>query len=576
MALKRSKKKKKGLKSLRSSGGSSSVETSPLRPVHVTKIPPCSNGCPQHNDIRQVLTTIGLAEKREVDQDKAFEEAFEILTRTNPLPAVLGRVCPHPCEDACNRKDKDGAVGFNSVERFLGDLAIEKGFEFKKLDDAGDYSEKIAIVGAGPAGVACAYHLARRGYKVTIYEAFSKAGGMLRYGIPAYRLPRDLLDAEIDRVLKLGVELKCNTSVGNDIPLDDLRKDYDAIFVGIGAHQGRKLGVDNEDAENVMTGAQFLHLVNSGEKVEVGKKVVVIGGGDTAIDAARMARRQGAEASILYRRTRVEMPAIDEEIEGAEEEGVSIDLLTAPVGIKADGGRATAMVFQKCELGEPDSSGRRRPVPIEGSEFEVEADFFVAAISQAPIFDGLEAVGNPKDWVKADKYMQAESAENVYTGGDVTNLGLVVDAMGHGQLAAETIHENFRSLSHDKGNNPPPIIGVDNVKMGFYEEAKVNERENLPVAERFSDPDVEITKGLDSVQALAEAKRCMSCGYCFECGECWSYCQDQAVIKPLTAGEKYKFKMEFCNGCKKCAEQCPCGYIEMHMPGEEPAYDKLS
>ncbi len=575
MALKRSKKKKKGLKSLRSAGGGSSVETSPLRPVHIEKIPPCTDGCPQSNDIRQVLTTIGLAEKREVPQEKAFEQAFEILTRTNPLPAVLGRVCPHPCESACNRKEKEGAVGFNAMERFLGDYAIEKGFELTKSDDAGEYTEKIAIVGAGPAGLACAYHLARRGYKVTIFEAFAKPGGMLRYGIPAYRLPRDILDTEIDRILKLGVELKCNASVGNDIPLDDLRKEHDAVFVGIGAHQGRKLGVDNEDAENVMTGARFLHMANSGEKVEVGKKVVVIGGGDTAIDAARMARRLDAEAAILYRRTRVEMPAIDEEIEGAEEEGVSIDLLTAPVGIKKEGNRATAMIFQKCELGEPDSSGRRRPVPIEGSEFEVEADFFIAAISQAPVFDGLEDVGNPKDWVKADKYMQTET-ENVYTGGDVTNLGLVVDAVAHGRIAADTIHENFRGLSHDKLTNPPPIVKEDKVKLEFYEESKVREQEHMPVAERFSDPDAEIAKGLDPVQAVDEAKRCMSCGFCFECGECWSYCQDQAVIKPFVAGDKYTFKLEFCNGCKKCAEQCPCGYIEMHMPGEAPEYDKLS
>ena len=575
MALKRSKKSKKGLKSLRSSGGGSSVETSPLRPVHIEKLPPCTDGCPQHNDIRQVLTTIGLAEKREISQDKAFEQAFEVLTRTNPLPAVLGRVCPHPCEEACNRKEKEGSVGFNAMERFLGDYAIEKGFQFSKRDDAEDYSEKIAVVGAGPAGLACAYHLARRGYKVTVFEAFSKAGGMLRYGIPAYRLPRDILDTEIERIVKLGVELKCNVSVGTEIPLDDLRKDYDAIFVGIGAHQGRKLGVDNEEAANVMSGARFLHMANSGEKVEVGKKVVVIGGGDTAIDAARMARRLGAEAAILYRRTRVEMPAIDEEIEGAEEEGVTIDLLTAPVGIVKDGDRATKMVFQKCELGEPDSSGRRRPVPIEGSEFEVEADFFIAAISQAPIFDGLDAVGNSKDWVKADKYMQTET-DNVYGGGDVLNLGLVVDAVAHGRIAADTIHENFRSLPHDKFTNPPPIVEVDKVKLGFYEESKVCELENLPVAERFSDPDAEIAKGLTPVQAVDEAKRCMSCGFCFECGECWSYCQDQAVIKPLIAGEKYKFKLEFCNGCKKCAEQCPCGYIEMHMPGAEPAYDKLS
>ncbi|MHC4945536.1 MAG: NAD(P)-binding protein [Planctomycetota bacterium] len=572
MALKRKKKKDIKLETLRSSG-SSSVETSPLRPVHIEKLAPCMSGCPQHQNIRKMLVTIALAEKQERNQEDAFKEAWEILAEDNPLPSVCGRVCPHPCETECNRKEKDHPVAINAMEQFVGDYGLEKGFTLEQFKTGESHDEKIAVVGAGPAGITAAYHLARRGYKVTMFEAFPKTGGMLRYGIPPYRLPHDVLDAEVQRVLDLGVELKLNTAVGTDIPYDDVVNNFDAVFVGIGAHKGRALRLEGEDAENVLSGAEFLHRANLGEKVEIGKKVVVIGGGDTAIDAARVARRLGAEASILYRRTRTEMPAIEEEIVGAEEEGVAIDLLVAPVGIVRNNGRAEKMVFQRCELGEPDDSGRRRPVPIEGSEFEVEADTFIAAISQEPVFEGLQAVGNSKDWIKADEWMQTEDGK-ICAGGDVLNLGLVTIAIFQGKYAAKSIHDNLRSKEHWKAKKPKPVILADKIRIPFYEDAKRMERNHLEVEKRFADdPWVEIAKGLDAEEAINESRRCMSCGLCFECGECWSFCQDQAVIKPLKPGERYKFKMELCNGCKKCAEQCPCGYIEMHMPGEAPVYD---
>lgn len=573
MALKRTKKKKIDMTSVRSSSGSSSVETSPLRPVHIEKLAPCMSGCPQHQNIRAMLVTIALAEKHERTQEDAFKEAWEILAADNPLPSTCGRVCPHPCETECNRKEKDGPVAINAMEQFVGDWGLEKGYTLDQFKTGETHDEKIAVIGAGPAGLTCAYHMARRGYEVTIFEAFPKAGGMLRYGIPPYRLPHDVLDAEIQRIVDMGVELKCNTAVGKDISYDDVRKDYNAIFVGIGAHQGRPLRLDGEDAENILTGAAFLHRANLGEKVEIGKKVVVIGGGDTAIDAARVSRRLGAEATILYRRTRTEMPAIDEEIAGAEEEGVAIDLLVAPVGIVRDGDRASKMVFQRMELGEPDDSGRRRPVPIEGSEFEVEADTFISAISQSPEFEGLDAVGNPKDWVKADEWMQTDD-NAVCAGGDVTNLGLVTIAIFQGRYAAKSIHENLSGNEHWKAKNPQPVVTHEKVKLDFYDAKDRGERSHLAPEKRFeNDPWIEIAQGLNAEQAVEESKRCMSCGLCFECGECWSFCQDQAVIKPLLAGEKYKFKLDLCNGCKKCAEQCPCGYIEMHMPGEAPVYD---
>jgi NADPH-dependent glutamate synthase beta subunit-like oxidoreductase/Pyruvate/2-oxoacid:ferredoxin oxidoreductase delta subunit len=556
------KKKKKGLKSLRSSGGGSGVETSPLRPQGIEKRPPCGDGCPNHNPIRKMLVTIQKAEDRKKTYDEAFEEAFYTFLEKTPFPSVCGRVCPHPCETDCNRKEKEGSVRINKVERFIGDFGLEKKLAPKLLTDE-KRPEKIAVIGSGPGGVSCAYHLIRRGYNVTIFEAFPKAGGMLRYGIPDYRLPVDILDAEIQRVLDMGVELKLNTAVGNDISLDDLRKDFDAIFIAIGAHKGYLLRVEGEDAPNVYTGVDFLHRVNEGEKIDVGESVVVIGGGDTAIDAARVALRLGAKATILYRRTKTEMPAIDEEIEGALEEGVEIHFLAAPTEIYQDNGKATGMKCQKMELGEPDSSGRRRPVPIEGETFDLNFSTLIPAISQEPDFNGFDSLIEGRDWIKVDDKFKTKFDE-MYSGGDNVNLGLVIDAIFNGRRAAEAIHEKFSQAPMPPVVSDKSLIKFDKMMLSYYEGSNPVEIKELPVAERLQKMDAEIVATLTQDDAIHEAKRCMSCGMCFECGSCWSYCQDNAVIKPLVKGEPYRFKLEFCNGCKKCAENCPCGYIEMH------------
>ncbi len=348
------------------SGAGSGGEISNLRPRYIEKTPPCIGNCPSGTDIRGVLTTIAQAEAYGRTTEQAYEIAWRMILENNPFPATCGRVCPHPCEAGCNRNDKDGPVAINAIERFLGDFALAKGLKPASLTEE-KFSEKVAVVGAGPAGLSCAYHLARRGYSVTVFEAFSKAGGMLRYGIPEYRLPRQVLDAEIHRIADMGVEIKCNTVIGKDIALDQLKNDYQAVFVGIGAHKGLKLRVPGEDAPNVYTGTEFLNRANSGDKVEVGGKVLVVGGGDTAIDAARISKRLGADVTIVYRRTRNEMPAIAPEIEGALEEGVKIEFLAAPVEIVLENGRATGMKCIRMELGEPDASGRRRPVPKAGS-----------------------------------------------------------------------------------------------------------------------------------------------------------------------------------------------------------------
>lgn len=554
-------KKKKKKRTIRTfSAGGSGVETSPFRPKFVPKTPPCADRCPNHNQIRKALMTVSKAQDYDKSPEQAFAEAARIFLETTPFPAVCGRVCPHPCETECNRTQLEGAVGINSFERFLGDFALEQKLVPEKLTDQ-TRPEKIAIIGAGPAGLSCAYQLVRRGYPVTVFEAFPKAGGMLRYGIPDYRLPQHILDAEIQRIADLGVKIKLNTMVGRDISLDDIRSEYKAVFVGLGAHKGLKLRVDGEEADNVYTGTDFLHRVNVGETVSVGNKVVVVGGGDTAIDAARVSRRLGAEVTILYRRTRQEMPAYDEEIDGAIEEGINIEFLAAPLSITSNSGRATGMKCQRMELGEPDASGRRRPVPIEGDTFDLDFTTLIPAISQEPDFTGFEALIEGRDWIKVDD-MQKTRVDGVFSGGDNVNLDIAVTAIAHGRKAAATIDAAITGGVIETDDKP--VIKYDKMFMAYYEKKDRTEIHSLPMDQRLGRLDAEIVSTWSAEEATAEAKRCLSCGECFDCGNCWSYCQDNAVIKPLVKGEPYKFKMEFCNGCKKCAENCPCGYIEMH------------
>ena len=554
-------KKTKPLGGLRTySPGGSAVETSTLRPVYVPKTAPCSNGCPNETNIREFLTTISQSEDCGRSNKESFEKAWEILTEKNPFPSSCGRVCPHPCEVQCNRNYKDGAVSINNLERFVGDFALENNLKLKKISEE-SFQQKVAVIGSGPAGLSCAYQLRRRGYQVTVFEAFPKAGGMLRYGIPDYRLPQDILDKEIKRIEDLGVEIKCGQIIGKDIPYEELEKNYDAIFVGIGAHKGKLLGVPNEEAKNVFTGTEFLHRINSGETVEVGKKVLVVGGGDTAIDAARVSIRLGADVTIVYRRTKKEMPAIEEEIVGAEEEGVKIEFLAAPVSFERSGDVITKMKCQRMELGEPDASGRRRPVPIPDSYFELEATTVIAAISQEPDFDGLDYLHEGKDWIKADESF-ATKIPGTYTGGDDIELGLVTIAIFNGRKAAEAIHNRFQNIQPETAAKPP-VITHDKIILSYYESKLRNEPFKLKPEERVKSLNAEITSALTEQQVIEDAKRCMSCGSCFDCGTCWSYCQDQAIVKPVIKHQAYKFKLDFCKGCKKCAENCPCGYIEM-------------
>ncbi len=558
MAMKKVKKKKKSF----GSRGGASRDQSPLRPKHVEKKPPCRDTCPSGNDIRKFLTTLAHAERLGKTAEQALQEAWEVYTDTSPFPSVCGRVCPAPCETGCNRKDLDGAVSINKVERAIGDFGLARGLKLKALSDE-KKPQKIAVVGAGPSGLSCAYQLARRGYGVTVFESTEKTGGMLRWGIPGYRLPESVLDGEIQKILDLGVELKCGVKVGKDITVDELKQSYDAVYVALGAQQGVTLGVEGEDAPNVFSGVDFLSRFHHGEKLDLGKDVVVIivGGGDTAIDAARICKRLGANVTILYRRTRKEMPAIDEEVDEAIKEGITIEFLAAPIGFRKEGDLVVAMRAIRMELGEPDSSGRRRPVPIEGSEFEIPASAVISAVSQAPDFGGFEDLIEGKDWIKVDN-QGATKVAGIWAGGDVTALDLVTTAVGHGRRAAEAIERKFlgRQFEEDRMT----VIRSDRMLLDHYDKIDRQEPAALDVGERLTSIETEVNLGLTDDQVLTEARRCMSCGYCIDCEKCWMYCQDQAIDKPLQKGLLYPFKMQNCTGCSKCAEICPCGFIEMH------------
>jgi NADPH-dependent glutamate synthase beta subunit-like oxidoreductase len=562
MGLLKKDKKKKPLRTL---GGAAGTQQSNLRPSQVEKLAPCIANCPSGNDIRGWITTIAQHEKSKISLGDAYTRAWTTIVKTNPFPSMMGRVCPHPCETNCNRTHKDGAVSINAAERFIGDWGIEQGLKLSRIEGEGDKEESIGVIGAGPAGLSFAYQMARRGYKVTVYEKTPKAGGMVYWGIPFYRQPADVLDKEIQRIVDLGVEIQLDCEVGKDVSVAELRSRHKVLFLAPGAHKGRKLRIPGEDGPGLFTGTDYLHRINNGEQVDVGQSAAVIGGGDTAIDAARAARRAGADVTILYRRTREEMPAIDSEVEDAIKEGVKIEFLVAPVEVERDGDKISKVVVQKMELGEPDESGRRRPVPIEGSEYEIAIDSIIAAISQDTDWEPLGDLRPETKWLEPDKYGKVK--DGLYAGGDVVNLGLATIAVGQGRLAAEAIHAELRG-SQPPGEDRRPVVGKDRIKMevvDVYPNKQPAERAHRPVEEWLTKPDDEIDLGITAQQFQEELTRCFSCGLCFGCERCWMFCTPACFVKvdEPGPGNYYTIKLETCDGCKKCGDECPCGFIDL-------------
>jgi len=447
-----------------------------------------------------------------------FKEAIEIVRRENPLPLVCGRVCHHPCEEKCKCGEGGGeAIAVRSLKRFLADYELEHGLSIEKSPEQAR-DEQVAVIGSGPAGLTCAHYLALEGYKVTIFESLPVAGGMLAVGIPEYRLPKEALQAEIDNIKKLGVEIKTNTAVGKDIQLSDLKKEYKAIFVAAGAHKGLKLGIPGEDSEGVLDAVYFLRKVNLGEEVTIGENVVVIGGGNAAVDAARVARRLGRNVRILYRRTRAEMPAYQSEVEEAIHEGIDIQFLAAPVKVLSSDGKMNELECIRMELGDIDKSGRRRPVPIEGSEFKVKSDTLLPAIGQEPESSFLADGGNLKlsgrNTMEVDPETLYAGEEGIFAGGDVvTGPNTVTDAMAHGKIAAQMIHKYIRGEKIErKYEVTRPALRVEGIELSEKEIEELK-RPEVPILspEQRAGNFKEVELCLSEEMAVREARRCLRC-----------------------------------------------------------------
>jgi NADPH-dependent glutamate synthase beta subunit-like oxidoreductase/Pyruvate/2-oxoacid:ferredoxin oxidoreductase delta subunit len=538
----------------------------PPQPAQLEKLPPCRANCPSGTDIRGWITTIAQREKLGLSDGEAYRLAWQKIVEVNPFPAVMGRVCPHPCEAGCNRADKDGAIAVNQLERFIGDWALEQGLQLQ-VPETDRKLESIGVIGAGPAGLSFAYQMVRRGYQVTVYERYPKAGGMLRYGIPVYRLPEDVLDAEIDRILELGVELHLNTRIGRDISPGELRERHKSLFLGIGAHKGRLLGVLGEAGPGVWTGTDYLSRVNQGEDIDLGARVAVVGGGDTAIDAARAARRSGAEVAVLDRRTREEMPAIDSEVEEAMQEGIRIEYLVSPVSIKRGEPELQTVTVRRMELGLPDESGRRRPVPIQGSDYDIPVDTVISAISQEPDWDNLTGLhpGDGGDRAQADAWGHVD--EQVWAGGDVLTLGIASSAIARGRLAAEAVHARLRGLPSPELTRPDPI-GTPAVKLDYYPPKARLTPSQLPPEQWLKTPNAEIHTGIQEEQFRAEVSRCLSCGQCFGCEHCWMYCAHTCFtrLEEVRSGAYFFVTLDQCQSCGKCVDVCPCGFLQVRSP----------
>jgi NADPH-dependent glutamate synthase beta subunit-like oxidoreductase len=527
--------------------------------VETQQMPPCMSTCPTNVKIREYVGLVSMGR---------FDEAIEVIKQDNPLPLVCGRVCPHPCEGACRRGEKDESVAINPIKRFAADYDLKMRLEGKgfKPHPKAKKNKKVACVGAGPAGLTCAYYLALEGYQVTIFEKLPVAGGMLAVGIPDYRLPREILQDEVDQIVDLGVDIKLNTGVDD---LDSLLKDgFDAVFLGVGAHRAIKLEIDGEDLKGVIPGEQFLKEIALDEKTDMGKKVAVVGGGNTAIDCARVSLREGAkEVYILYRRTAAEMPAHHIEVEDADEEGVNFLYLAAPTKIMGDAkGRVNGVECVKMKLGEKDKSGRRRPVPIEGSEFVLEVDTIMSAISREPEVDWLEGsavkIHSRYGTIETDPVTGETSKPGIFAGGDVS-LGpnIAIAAIGGGKRAAFSIDAY---LSGRDIKNEHRRRSVDALVKPLFEAGLRNHGAKMEPMERVKGYE-EAEFGFTQEQAVLEAKRCLSCQtrVCIGCEICSDNCMAQAIDIHADQDErnrwinKWDLRGDRCVFCGICVENCP-------------------
>lgn len=511
------------------------------RPVYVDFLPPCNRACPAGENIQAWL---------DLAQAGRYFEAWNRLTEDNPLAAIHGRVCYHPCESACNRDSIDSSVSIHAVERFLGDMAIEQNWSFPKPSETS--GKRVLVIGAGPSGLTASYHLARLGHEVSIYEAGPIAGGMMTFGIPAYRLPRDVLRAEIARIQELGVEIILNRKV-TDIPAEMKDGKFDAVFVAIGAHIGKKTDIPARDAGKILDAVTFLKEVELGERPLLGRRVAIYGGGNTAMDAARTAKRLGAEeALIIYRRDREHMPAHDFEADEALSEGVKIHWLRTIKNLDS-----TSITVEQMEVVDG------RPVPT--GKFEtLEADSLILALGQdteTGFLKGIDGIEFKDDGtVVVDSSMMTGHA-GIFAGGDmVPSERTVTIAAGHGKKAARNIDAWLRGTTYQKAENNP-LVSIEQLHVWYKTIADPREQPHVDPVEAVAGFG-EIVAGLSESEARYEAQRCLSCGNCFECDGCFGACPEKAIEK-LGTGNRYRFHYDICTGCGVCYEQCPCHAIDM-------------
>jgi len=540
-----------------------------VRPVYRNRTSPCNHVCPAGEDIVDYL---GLVKHGQ------YEAALRRILEENPFPGVCGRVCPHPCESECNRAQLGGAIAIHAVERFLADLPQAR--QLPRLEASAPSGASVAVIGSGPAGLSCAYQLARRGYEVTVFEAAPHLGGLMRLGIPSYRLPREVLDKEIEAIAALGVEMRTGMRLGDNLRWEDLQQ-YPAVLVAIGQHVSRRLNVPGEDRQGVLPGLDFLRRVNLGERVSVGPRVAVIGGGNTAMDAARSALRLGAaQVRVLYRRSRHEMPAVADEVQETEQEGIQIEFLTAPVKVLSNGSAVCKLQCVRMRLGAPDESGRRRPEPISGSEFTLEVDTVITALGQETNLDlvadrmecahGLLVSSNAAE---ASPLGEGAWRKGLFVAGDAaTGYGTVAHAVGSGKRAALAIDRYLRGEALDgfpalgdpvrvaARDVDPTVVRFEDLNLAYFEEETPTLQGQRPAAERVGDFD-EVNLGFAPDQAGREAERCFSCGTCNECDTCWLYCPDVCILH--RDGSGYEINYDYCKGCGICAQECPRVAITM-------------